>query len=323
MLKKLLSLSLVAVMLSVAALAAPGASENVITPTYAAEPVVKKESYNGHSMELLYVTQKETDGVVSQTVGECSWASNVTDLTENKWGLAKIKIGNWENLTSLTVNINVGVYSVAKYYGHIMPLTKADYDAAKAVAGTTTPLSYLLERPIDNEENALVSEPYSRTKAGWTMQNLQVTFDDCSVFTDEYYQDGYIYVAFQVKSDTTGITKPRFQFHASSSGSRYGYWYLTAEGTFNNDFSESVITWDGTTGAYTVETATTSGTAMLIAASFNGTTMVDAKVATINAEEAVKSVISGTIEDLQEGEEVKIFLWDKTTLAPAITPATF
>ena len=62
---------------------------------------------------------------------------------------------------------------------------------------------------------------------------------------------------------------------------------------------------------------------MLIVASFNGTTMVDAEVATIDATTAVDGAITETITGLTAGTSIKVFLWNPTTLVPAITPATF
>lgn len=57
---------------------------------------------------------------------------------------------------------------------------------------------------------------------------------------------------------------------------------------------------------------------IVILASFDTTGMVDAKVTTINAEDAESGVISETIGALEEGTTVKAFLWNPTTLAPII-----
>ena len=133
---------------------------------------------------------------------------------------------------------------------------------------------------------------------------------------------GKEYVVIVITGSVAGTNANRVflvnYFYTNYSGEKAS---LTATGTFEevvDDFSDAVVGYDKETGAYTVETATTSGSAMLIVASFDKTGMVDAKVTTINANTAVNGTISGNMEVLEAGTSVKAFLWNPTTLAPII-----
>ena len=327
MLKKLLTLSLVAVMLSVTALASPG-GVMLMDATYAEEAEEVTEVFKYENIELLWVSQTTgEDSTVSQTVTALSWDTKWKAGTAslNAWALAKINVGeNWD-FSKVTFRARLGAYK-GECVAYYMPLTKADYDAAKAVAGTGTTISSLSEPETDEAAIYQVLES-NWTKSNNSKQSYTFTFDPES-FTSAHYQNGYIYIAFQPQN-TTSSRSLALWFNADETNINYdqaAYWNMTVTGTkvetpAVTDFSDAEITWNN--GAYTVKTATASGTAMLVAASFNGTTMVDAKVVTIDATTAQDGVISGTISDLEAGTSVKVFLWANNTLVPAIGVSEF
>lgn len=335
MLRKILSLCLVAVMLSTVAFATEFVD---LTPVYAAEEAaetfedvaITQSGTEDNPFEFLWVTQSETDGVVSQKITTVDQTDSAKTMAVNNWALAKINVGENREFSYIKFQTRWQMWktpdnqddsSIADTsYVYCAPLSYTDYAAAAAIAGTSDTLSTLV-KPSPSDTNVKVGTLSKKTHK--TTQNIPVTLDAETFNDSNYYHDGYIYLAFYEGDETNKVYNDKMAVKPSDSGTYY--WKLTISGTIVEpavtDFSDSVITWND--GAYTVKTATASGTAMLIAASFNGTTMVDAKVATIDAADAVDGVISGTISDLAAGDSVKIFLWAENTLVPAIGVSDF
>ena len=317
MLRKILSLSLVAVLLSTAVIATDFVK---LTSVYAAEPVT--ETIANTEVSILRVDQTVTDGVVSQKISNRTIGGTSDGYTTKTthWYLMKVNIGkNWESFSSFLFKLRLSALE-GKNHAYSMPISKADYDAANAVAGTETTLDSLVEPQTD----AAAKYQLLADRAGKS-NGSKLNYDllpDATAFTGDSYKNGCVYIAFEVTAteNAKGYLFPGLRFEDTS------YWYfkvtgIKGEAIVVNDFSDAEITWID--GAYTVTTTTTSGTAMLIAASFNGTEMVDAKVATIDATKAADGVISGTIAGLKAGSKVRIFLWNSTTLAPAIGVTEF
>lgn len=331
MLKKLLSLSLAAVLLSTVAFASGGA-EMIMDAAYAevAEEVtdtIKVKNDDGtYNTEFLWVSQSTSeDGVVSQSVtGPLTWSdtekTSVVGYSKSlvpRWTLAKIKVGkDWGTFSSLSLQMRVRALK-ATNVAYSMPISKADYDAAAAAATNGTKMSTLVQPQTNSDATyQLLADRAGKSNGSYLTYTLTLGAED---FTGNCYQDGYLYFAFQAISPDNGTYgNLGLDLHTS-------YWKFTVTGTkvAVTDFSDATITWTAATGAYTVTTATVSGTAMLVIASFNGTTMVDAKVATIDATTANAGVISGTIADLEAGTSYKAFLWAENTLVPAINAVEF
>ena len=326
MLKKILTLSLVAVMLSTAVLATEFMELTSVHAAEAGETFTDEvivASSTDNPMEFLWATR--TEDAEGAKITSVSWTATSQDMTKEKWMLAKIRVGENREFSAIKFQTRWQMYkipgtaSTAKgtSYVYCAPLSYSDYAAAAAIKGTSDTLSTLV-KPSPSDANVKKGSLSKQTDG--TTQNISVTLDAATFNNSDYYHDGCIYLAFyegDVENDSYNDNIALKNAHS--------YWKITMSGTIVEpavtDFSDAVITWEN--GEYTVTTATASGTAMLIAASFNGTEMVDAKVATIDAATAENGVITGNITDLKAGTSVKVFLWNPTTLAPAIGVSNF
>ncbi|MBQ8808366.1 MAG: hypothetical protein IJZ81_03580, partial [Clostridia bacterium] len=296
-----------------------------MTATYAEEAETFDKTIVGAStdnpIEFLWVSQSSTTG--EQTISTKTWPSSGTNPTigAGNWILIKINVGKNLNFDSMTLSVPIqfaGSKGANNFYGYAAPLAYTDYKAAADAMAAGENLTTLVQ-PVDGGANVASAYKAHATSTN-TTQPVSITLDASLFNNSASYNDGYVYIAFTAAGGQS--TKRQL----STKTDKIASWKLAIEGTVVEapavtDFSDAVITWNN--GAYTVTTATASGTAMLIAASFNGTTMVDAKVATVDAATATDGVISGTISDLEAGTSVKVFLWNPTTLAPAIVPAVF
>ena len=313
MLKKLLTLSLVAVMLSVTALASPG-GVMLMDATYAEEAEEVTETFDNTKYEILKVAQT-TD--TTQTISKLTMGGTNDGYTSKttRWYLVKVNVGkDWGSFTSIVSKFRMTAVK-GKNYSYLTSLTKTDYDTAAAVVGTAVD-NFLSEPSVVAADTEKMWKDGSNFSSNSSKQTLSLTLTE-DLYT---YSDGCLYFAFQSTSDNTTYPYAGLRVEDTS------YFITTVTGTkvetpAVTDFSDAVITWEN--GAYTVKTATASGTAMLVAASFNGTTMVDAKVVTIDATTAQDGVIRGTISDLEAGTSVKVFLWANNTLVPAIGVSVF
>ncbi|MBQ8391668.1 MAG: hypothetical protein IJX50_03880 [Clostridia bacterium] len=266
-------------------------------------------------MEVLWVSQNTTTGV--QTITSKTWSSDSNPvINSNNWVLWKINVGKNLVFNTMKFTTRIQLTGSSNTYVYVAPLSYIDYEAAATAKANGTTLTTLV-KPVNGGTNVAPRAEIKRSGSGES--NATVTLNAALFNNSEYYHDGYVYLALTAADGTD--TTPQLSLKADKMSN----WKLAITGTVVeapavDDFSDAEITLDND-GNYTVTTTTTTGTAMLIAASFNGTTMVDAKVATINAANAVEGVISGTIEGLADGT-VKLFLWDSTTLAPAINVTT-
>lgn len=306
MLKKLLTLSLVAVMLSTVALASNGVVGFGVA-TYAEEAEEVTETFDYTTYEILRVRQT-TD--TTQTIAKLSVGGDNEAYTNTtaRWYLVKVNVGkDWGTFTSITSKLGARAVK-GNNYVYRTSLTKAEYDTAVAAAGTTV--------------DSFLSEPSvvaADTKTQWknhTGSNGSVQTATLSLGENQYtYEDGCLYFACQLT-----VENGSYPYGAMGLSKTENY-ITTVKGTkvetpVVDDFSDAEVTYDNTTGAYTIATTTTTGEAYLIIASFTETTMNDVELVTVNAADAEEGVISGTIPQLDEGT-IKIFLWDKATLAPA------
>ena len=332
MLKKILSLSLMVVML--VAMSSVAFAETIILTNVSINTITDADAKAQgieRPVEYLWVTQTTTDDVVSQKITELAIPQSSTKkMGEGNWVLARYNVGKNITFTKMTANIRLQMIdedastsnpqTVTLY---CVPLSYTDYDAAKAIAGTTERMSTLVKPKIDDTN----VKTYSLKK---TSKNSAQTFSpslnvDLFNGSSEYYHNGYVYLAFWANGQD-GNYDDVLALQVSSNGTKqYSYSKLVFSGTQEtpsvDDFSDADITFEN--GTYNVTTTTTAGEAYLIIASFNGTDMVDAKVAIIDASTAVDGVISGNIDAPAAGETVKAFLFDKTTLTPAISVTNF
>ena len=338
MVKKLLILSLVAVMLSTAAFAN---GILLAEATYAAEPEEITETFGSSKINILLVKPESGE----QKISAVNWSStsNSDSTSVNTWMLIRVEVGeNW-NFSALTLTMRLQM-NKGFNDAFVAPLSKSDYDAAVAAAAAGTRMTTLV-RPADNPlatktelEGSGKATPSTLWVTSTSMQNRSASLNVAN-FTNAHYNGEYLYLAAQVlrdsvTTDTTNkvATSERdYEYNGSlkmyfSEQKGATSWKLTVKGTkveapAVDDFSDAEIEYDNTTGVYTIATATTTDEAYLIIASFTGATMIDVKLVPINAATASRNddgAISGTITPLKEGT-IKIFLWDKETLAPATT----
>ena len=318
MLKKLLTLSLVAVMLSTVALASNGVvGFGVATYAEEAEELDKTvtASATDNPIEFLWVSQNAETG--AQTISTKTWPSSAANPTigANNWILAKINVGENMNFTSMSFTVPIqfkGAKGSNNFYLRVAPLAYTDYVAAEEAKAAGTTLTSLV-KPVEGGEN-VASVKKSHATSTNTTQGTTITLDSSLFNNTAAYHGGYVYLAFTAAD---GDATDRY---LSLKSDKVSTWklvvkYTVVEAPAYTDFSEAVIAWDN--GTCTISNVPATGTAMLIAASFSGTTMVDAQVATIDAANAENGVITETFTGLADGT-VKLFLWDSTTLAPAI-----
>ena len=307
MLKKLLTLGLALVMLSSVALASPqtyvlAAETETIEDKEAADV-----SLANTDIEVL-VAVVEGENII--TKGPYGWTS-AYELNEGvEWLLIKAPIGtDWvldaDTKFTLNTKMTYGVAATAQVY--VAPLSATTYSAAYAVAGDNTAVDGLVAPSSTNSEK--VGELYKTAESKSTITS-EFTGER---FGTDSYADGCLYMAVEFKAEDADLALSLTKANASGwSLAVTGNKYVVATPTVD-DFSDAVITYDNSTGAYTITTTTTTAEALLIIASFTETAMNDVEVVSINAAEG----LSGSVTPLDEGT-IKIFLLDKATLAPAI-----
>ena len=292
MLKKFLTLSLVAVILSVTALATP-------TPI---APMTAALAEGEVTVETIFIDGYTAAG--SQTITYNP--DNVAVRSQTKWALYKFTLpGEYESVSEVSLDVTYAGDKGTAYLW-VWGLEQTYWDAAKAVSGSTISTD-LFASPLNNLKY-YVKDRHSQTTA--TALNVDLT--DKAV---DQAKSGVIYLAMTIDSN-------------SGNGSRNGTISkveLSVKGVLKDtsepvvdDFSDAKVAYDNATGAYTITTTTTTGEAYLIIASFTGTTMNDVELVPINAAEG----LSGTVTPLEDGD-IKVFLWDKATLAPAIGVSEF
>ncbi len=263
------------------------------------------------NMEFLYVSQA-VDGTRTVSAPSTSKVNVLNKPADGSSGWALVKIPVGENLVFDKIDFTVNIYhNIGTPTAYCAPLSKTDYDAA--ASGNAASLT----RPGAGVPN-VVTTVGTTTTANGKNQTMKFTLD-ASVFNNSsYYQDGHIYLAFwgevadnnavctfDMRSGKTDV----YKLHVEA---------IVAETPVVDDFSDAVVEYDNTTGEYSITTTTTTGEAYLIIASFTGTTMNDVELVTINAAEG----LNGIVTPLDAGT-IKIFLWNSTTLAPAIGVSEF
>ena len=306
MIKKLLILSLAAVMLSTAAFAN---GILLAEATYAAEAEEVTENFDYTKYEILRVTQAtETTQKITKPT------SNVTGGKTSSWYLVKVDIEkNWGSFTSITSAFRMTA-AKGQNYSYLTSLTKTDYDAAVTAVGTTVD-NFLGEPRVVAADTEKMWKNGSGFSSNTSKQTLTLTVEE-GLYT---YSDGCLYFAFQSTSDNT--TYPYVGLRVEDTS----YFKTVVKGTKVetppvDDFSDAEIDYDNTTGTYTIATTTTTAEAYLIIASYTGTTMNDVELVPVNAATAARNddgAISGTLDNVLDEGTIKIFLLDKATLAPA------
>lgn len=167
-----------------------------------------------------------------------------------------------------------------------------------------------------------------KVTSGTAVEGETRTYDISATFTSEAIlnqaMDGKVYLAVCGAHQNYGNkissgeinTNETYAITISIPGITVNGTEGASTATKVNDFSDTVLMWDGTDNSYGVCTQTTSGTAKLLAVTYSGTTMVDAKVVPIDATTNTTGVISGTVPALTAGDSLKIYLWKGDTLVP-------
>jgi hypothetical protein len=190
MLKKLLTLSLVAVMLGTTVFAASpmGLALTAYTET---TPVVETKTAtaditaNG-GMDLVEIGP---EGAVRDSVE--TFDSSI-DAEDGRWYLAQVKIGSgYSSFTSIKFGI-CATYSTGKADFYCVPLKKTDFDMAKTAAANGTSLT-TLTAPYQSGYSSLGTYDAA---SDWFSLTAEL---DPTLFTEENYVGEYIYVAFQMK----------------------------------------------------------------------------------------------------------------------------
>ena len=264
----------------------------------------KKADVDAVTVTTTHITvDKDTD---AQTI-DCN-ADGTEGLEVHStegWVFYKVQTGcTYEEITKIELKVPTYRKDSNTSYLHLYALTEEEWNAAAAGDGRTL--------KVADKQNLFVS-PYagktSFAKASAGTEKSECTFD----ITEQY--------AEKAKSGTIYLCMG--YANSSASAPRRGVIYtpsFTITGV-SGEYTAPVVTtldncylaWNG--AGYSFYTTATSGKAMLIAATFNGTSMVDAEAITLDASTAVNGVISGTTT-LEQGETLKVFLFEDGTLVP-------
>ena len=251
------------------------------------------EEFDISKFTVLKITENEG----TQTAA--SQSTSATMSVGNVWLLVKVAVGeNWKmDATTVKLTTTTGGNKAIDSNGYYVPISKEAW--LDAVDGT---VASPLTKP--SAVTAAKSVKIRAASGTGSFSEVSKTATFAAPTCSSSYDGENLYFAIEFENAGVGASK-------------WEKWKLTANGEklvpAVDDFSDAVIAYDNSTGAYKITTATTTAEAYLIIASFTGTTINDVKLVSIDATEG----LSGTITPLEEGT-IKIFLLDKATLAPAI-----
>ena len=251
-----------------------------------------------------YITGDATE----QTIDcEADGTEGLEVVSATKWAFYKMDTGyTYENVNSVSLTVPTYKKNTIVAAIHLYALTEEEWNAATAGGTRTLKVAdkqNLFESPFKGK-NSFARAKTSEVKTEYTID-----------LTNQYAEkakSGVIYLCLGYASNTATDPDSRtgviYTPTLKITGTRGEY---TAPAVTTLD--DSYLAWNGAN--YSFYTTATSGKAMLIAATFNDTTMVDAEAITLDASTATNGVISGTTT-LTAGETLKVYLWEDGTLTP-------
>ena len=249
-----------------------------------------------------YITGSETQ----QTIDcEADGTEGLEVVSATKWAFYKMDTGyTYENVNSVSLTVPTYKESSLTATIHLYELTEEEWNAVTAGGDNTL--------KVADKQNLFVSPYVNKTsflKQNTAATKTEYTFDLTAKYAEKA-KSGVIYLCLGYANNNAAAPRTGTIYTPTLTITGVHGEYTAPAVTTLDD---SYLAWNGAN--YSLYTTATSGTASLIAATFNGDAMVDAELIMIDASTAVNGVISGTTT-LEEGENLKAFLWKEGTLVP-------